>query len=257
MEEKYLSTLSHPPLDAATDAIEEMDAVLRYAQVGRCLNGIMHDVNNYLGAIMAYAELILNDEQIGAESRRMLEEIVEGARKCEAVIAGLAEIARKAKPAIAAVDPVAIVQRVLHLCAHEMRHAGIRLKTRFEEISAPIVADRAKLQTALLCLVMNAQEALAACPQDRLIRVSIRPEDDGIAFEVWNSGPPPSPEMAAHMFEPFMTSKRMDHFCLGLSYAREVAELHGGSLSYAPYTGFTLRLPAKSPLPPQGDGPSV
>ncbi len=257
MEGQYTSIVSHPPWGGAPDATARMGVVFQYAQVGRCLNGIMHDVNNYLGAIMAYVELIMSDDQVGAESRRMLGEINHGAKKCGALIAGLAEIARKAKPAIAAVDPGDIVQRVLQLRAYEMRLARIRLETRFEQALTPIVADKAKLQIALLCLIMNAQEALAECPQDRVIRISVRPERDGIAFEVWDSGPPPPPEVAAHMFEPFVTTKGTEHFGLGLSFAREFAELHGGSLSYAPDTGFTLRLPAKSPLLPQGDGPSV
>ena len=30
----------------------------RYAQVGKCVNGVTHDINNLLGAAMAYAESI-------------------------------------------------------------------------------------------------------------------------------------------------------------------------------------------------------
>ena len=252
-----MSFESRPPLGGASDVTARMGAVFQYAQIGRCFNGITHDINNILGAIMAYAELILNNGHVDPESHRMLGEIIGGAKKCGALLAGLAKIARKAKPAIAEIDPLDIVHRVLQLRMYEMRLARIRLETRFEQPVTPIVADSARIDLALLCLIMNAQEALAECPEDRLIRISVRPIDNSIAISIWHSGPPAPPELAACMFEPYVTTKGAEHLGLGLCFSRKIAEDHGGSLSYAPDMGFTLRLPAKSPLPPQGDGPSV
>ncbi len=257
MQDQRPSFESRPPLGDTPDVAARLGAVFGYAQVGRCLNGITHDINNALGAIMAYAELIMNDRRIDAESQRMLGEIIEGAKKCGALIAGCVEIARKGKPAIAEVDPLDIVHRVLQLRRHEMRLARIGLETRFEQPLTVIVADRARIHLALLCLIMNAQEALVEWPEDRLIRISVRPSDNGIAISIWNSSPPPPPELAARMFEPYVTTKGTEHPGLGLYIAREIAEAHGGDLVYAPDTGFTLRLPAKSPLYPQGCGPSM
>ena len=49
----------------------------RHAQVGGCVSGIAHDINNLLGAAMAYAELAALDEGVSPDTSRMLEQIVD------------------------------------------------------------------------------------------------------------------------------------------------------------------------------------
>lgn len=236
-----------PVLDKAKalpDAAARMNSIFRYAQVGRCVNGVTHDINNYLGAIMAYAELILLDEGINVEAQRMLGEIIEGASKCNALITALTAIARKDQSLESLVDPAGIAKRVLLLRAYDMRVKRIKLETRLEEPVPSIIGDAAKLQLALLYLVFNAEEAVAELPE-RLIRVSAYAMPGGVAAAVWNSGPPFSPEMQQQLFTPYATAKDAPHIGLGLCAAQEIATLHGGSVSYAPDTGFVLYLPLK------------
>ncbi len=60
-----------------------------------------------------------------------------------------------------------------------------------------------------------------------------------------DSGPGPPPEVAERLFEPFVTSKP-EGVGLGLAVARQVAEAHGGSLSWRrdpDRTCFRIELP--------------
>jgi nitrogen-specific signal transduction histidine kinase len=52
-----------------------------------------------------------------------------------------------------------------------------------------------------------------------------------VFVEVTDSGPGPSPDVAAKLFEPFVTGKP-EGVGLGLAVARQVAEAHGGTITW-------------------------
>jgi len=65
------------------------------------------------------------------------------------------------------------------------------------------------------------------------------------AVEITDSGPGPPPEVADRLFDPFVTGKR-EGVGLGLAVARQVAEVHGGRISWrreADHTLFRIELP--------------
>jgi signal transduction histidine kinase len=69
---------------------------------------------------------------------------------------------------------------------------------------------------------------------------------DQLAFvEIRDSGPGPPPDVAARLFEPFVTGKR-EGVGLGLAVARQVVEAHGGTIRWtreAAGTCFRIELP--------------
>ncbi|MCH7892107.1 MAG: bacillithiol biosynthesis cysteine-adding enzyme BshC, partial [Gemmatimonadetes bacterium] len=85
----------------------------KYGQVGRCVNSVTHDVNNYLGAILAYAELVSLDPGTSEDSKRMLSDIVEAVRKSSGLMSTLTSIARPEKPVTSMVDVVKLVEQAV------------------------------------------------------------------------------------------------------------------------------------------------
>lgn len=221
----------------------------RYAQIGHCVNAVTHDVNNFLGAIMAYAELIGMESPLNEESARMIEEIMGAVRKSSSLVNNLTSIARKERPNANMVDPGQLVERVVELRQYDFRTAQIGLECICEPNLPMMVVDAPKLEMAIIYLLSNAMDA-ARDATPRLVRVKVRAEGDNVVIEVWNSGDPVPEDIREAVFEPFFTTKDSDHLGLGLTIARDIARQHHGDLYYEPKRGFAIELPREAPTAP-------
>ena len=68
-------------LFADDETREKLARLYRYAQVGHCVSSVTHDVNNFLGAVLAYAELVGLEKNQTPEALRMLGEVMSAVRK--------------------------------------------------------------------------------------------------------------------------------------------------------------------------------
>lgn len=216
-----------------------------YLQVGRCLSGVSHDLNNLLGAILAYAELIKMGSQLDGESARMLQDIMDGVKKCSNLVNNLTLVTRRERPNASVVNLSQLVSQALDVRRHDLRLKRIAVETRFDEGLSKVVVNVPKIEQALICLLSNAIEQLEKT-EPRQMRVGIHGVNGFVEIDIWNSAPSVPDEEHEAIFQPFYTTKAEDHLGLGLYLAREIARLHKGDLFYTPKRGFVLRLPTKT-----------
>lgn len=150
------------------------------------------------------------------------------------------------------VDLCDAVKQVLSLVRPSAVHAGIDLQWKAPDVPLHIRGDSERLQQLIVNLLLNAVEAAStpSGPEPRrseprvVIRLTQSP-DDHIVLRVEDSGVGPDTEMATRIFEPFATNKPSG-VGLGLCVAREIAQEHGGELSWGRQEGMTffcVRLP--------------
>ncbi|MFO7975352.1 MAG: HAMP domain-containing sensor histidine kinase [Candidatus Hydrogenedentota bacterium] len=221
---------------------DKLARLYRYAQVGHCVSSVTHDVNNFLGAILAYAELVKMEENLTPESQRMLAEIMEAVQKSTRLISSLTDIARRERPDIRVVSPREVVEAALDLRRYDLKVAHIEIETDFGNNLWEITVDLPKLQQAFIYLLSNAVEALEEA-RDRRLKVSVLADDDWVQFGFWNSGREIDEAVCRRMFEPFFTTKGDDHLGLGLWAARSNLRLHNGDVRYERDDGFLVVLP--------------
>ena len=241
------------------EGVEQLDIdrtqnLFRYGQVGMCVNSVTHDINNYLGAVLAYADLVaLEGDTLSPDAQRMLSQISDAVQKSSAVLQTLTTIARKPRPDASLIDPASLVARVLDLRRYDFRSARIDLELKTAERICSLVVDIPALQMALLYLLTNGLEAAQDSPSPRLVVSvgSVEGSGTGINIQFKDSGPAIPDSIQKRMFDPFFTTKDNLHAGLGLTLARETARAHGGELYYDELRGVVLHLPSKTPYSAQ------
>lgn len=231
-------------------ALDRFAGLFHHAEVGRCVNGAAHEINNHLTAMMAYADLVQMDSGIADDARQMIEHLIDAAEKCSEVVSSLNAVARKGWDLHNPVDLKKVAHDALRLREHALRHQKISVEFDCPEAPPRMVGDGPKLQMALVHLLLNAEEALEAA-EPRRLRLRLYRHDRQLCIEIWNSGPPVEAADREAMYEPFMTSKGGAHLGFGLTAVRAVADYHGGTIGYDPDRGFVLTLPLAEESPEQ------
>ncbi len=136
-------------------------------------------------------------------------------------------------PKMAEIEAKILLERIAQLAAADMKSASVFLKIDCEPSDLKIVGDSAQLEMVLLNLLKNAREALAEKPSNepRAIELSAGRDPRGRPFlAVEDNGSGVSSELLEEIFIPFFTTKN-EGTGVGLSVSRQIAQLHGGSLS--------------------------
>lgn len=136
-----------------------------------------------------------------------------------------------------------LVDDLLPLVRPAARHAGVQLKWERPGDCVMIPGDREGLEQLMVNLLLNGIEAAANANQDskteRSVQVRVNVHGTQSAeLVVQDSGPGPSEQISADLFEPFVTAKA-DGVGLGLSVARQVARQHGGRITWDRHSGAT------------------
>ena len=225
-----------------SDINEKIFRLFRYAQVGQCVNSVSHDINNLLGVILAYAELVSVDPSLSPESHRMVVEIVNAVRKAGVLVSTLNDVARKEKTDVRIIEPTQLAERALSLVQYTIRTQNVVLEKQFKQPLGNLAVDLPRMVMALVYLLINAFEAAQMAAEKRM-RFCVEEDGKGVRFTIWNAGEPPDECVQQEMFSPFFSTKGGSHLGLGLSFAREIVHEHDGELIFNRDQGFVLRLP--------------
>jgi signal transduction histidine kinase len=146
-------------------------------------------------------------------------------------------------------DLARLTGEAVELLRPQCRHTGTALHWSPPASPVVVLGDPGQIGQLVLNLIGNAVEA--ACPNG-WVEVRVRDEkgagtaEDGAmsrhaeerVLEVCDSGPGPPPEIAERLFEPFVTGKP-EGVGLGLAVARQIAEAHGGYITWDRASGST------------------
>jgi signal transduction histidine kinase len=157
-------------------------------------------------------------------------------------VRGLLSLGRLEQRPRAVLDAARLLEEVALLVRPSCEHAKVALDLSPNGRAFTLRADESGVRAAVLNLALNAVEA--AGPGGR-VGLTLGLHDGRILIEVADSGPGPPRELAADLFEPFVTGKP-EGSGLGLALAHQVAVEHGGRLTWdreAGETCFRLSLP--------------
>jgi len=231
---------------------------------------LSHELRTPLGAVLGWARVLRTTRVNEGMRERALEVIERNARAQAHLIEDLLEISRivAGKPTlkVRSVDLAEIVDGAVEVVRPAAAAKGIDLVTEVAVRPAVTSGDPDRLQQIVWNLVSN---AVKFTPPNGTAKVRLM-KRDGFCLEVSDTGQGIDPAFLPHVFDAFRqadgtTTREHGGLGLGLTIARQLAELHGGTITAAsPGVGrgstFVLQLPsvvrepyAPQPLPPERD----
>src|SRR5262245_24649658 len=151
-------------------------------------------------------------------------------------------------------DLRALLAETIALLQPQCRHARIARRWQPMENAEPAIVsgDRGQLGHLFLNVLTNAMEAAGP---GGTVEAELRVRANSAKVSISDSGPGPAPDLAARLFEPFVTGKP-EGVGLGLAVARQVVEAHGGAIGWRRDQGRT-RFEIELPLVGQGSNPAL
>ncbi|MEI9811440.1 MAG: ATP-binding protein [Acidobacteriota bacterium] len=223
-------------------AREELIHQERISTIGRISTSIIHDLRNPLAAIYGGAEMLVDRELSAAQVQRLAGNIYRASRKVQDMLQELADVTQGRGHAREVCRLREVVQAACEplLASAEERRVDVQVDID-SEIEIPL--DRSPMERVFQNLVGNAIEAMSGGGKVSVV-AKRGPED--IAVVVEDNGPGIPPEIAAALFQPFVTAGKKNGVGLGLALSRKTVLSHGGDLSLEPCAAgarFRVRLP--------------
>lgn len=205
----------------------------RLTAMGKLAGEIAHEINNPLGGILLYANLLKEDLGTDHAGITNLDKIIKLATKCRIIAKGLLNFGRSSSRSYMTVDLNQVIREMFGLVEDHKMFRRIETEFRLQKDLPHLMGDRGQLEQVVLNLVINAGEAMQG--QGRLtIETSHLPDQAKVMLTVSDTGPGVPDDIAARIFEPFFTTKPHGKGTgLGLSITHGIVQRHGGRIEVA------------------------
>ncbi len=212
---------------------ERLQRAEKMEALGTLAGGVAHDLNNVLGIVVGYAEMVLDDMDKSSPIRHELENIMKGGQRAAAIVDDLLTMARRGVPGRKVVNLNRIIadcQKSPEFANISFHHPSVKIRTDLEPDLLNISGSTVHLSKTIYNLIANASEAMAKGGGvtikttnqylDKPIQGydQIR-EGDYVVLSVSDTGEGIPAGDLKRIFEPFYTKKIMGRSGTGLGLA--------------------------------------
>jgi signal transduction histidine kinase/ActR/RegA family two-component response regulator len=228
------------------------------------LASLSHELRTPLNAVLGYARILRAGMLAGEKQKKAIETIERNASSLAQIVEDVLDISRiisgKIRLNVQAVDFPQIVQNAVDAVTPAADAKGVRLQTAIDPQATPVSGDSERLQQVFWNLLSNAVKftGRGGKVQTRLQRV-----DSHVEVSIVDTGVGIAPDFLPHVFERFRQAdasitRQRGGLGLGLSIARQLTEMHGGTIEAASSgvgqgATFTVTFPLMHPSREESD----
>ena len=218
----------------------------KLASMGQLAAGVAHEINNPLGTILLFADMLYKEAAESDSKRDDMKMIINETIRCRKIVADLLNFARQQEVLAQECDVNDILEQVIDGVSYQPSFNSVKIVRQFQPGMPPIQADQAQLMQVFVNLLNNAAEAM---PEGGTITINSRLVDSQrIEIKVSDTGCGMSEENLAKLFTPFFTTKAVGKGTgLGLSIVYGIIKMHRGQITVNSQVGqgttFTVILP--------------
>jgi signal transduction histidine kinase len=235
---------------------ERLHAKLRHADrlatIGQLAAGVAHELNEPLGGILGFAQLLAKTPDLPRQSQDDIAKIEAATLHARDIIRRLMTFARQTPPRDLRIDINRLIKDSESIWRPHCAASGIRLEYDLDETIPEIVADDGQLRQVVTNLAVNAIQAM---PDGGTLRIATAHDGEWLRLTVADTGLGIAPEVLPRIFDPFFTTKEVDEGTgLGLSVVHGIVTGHEGAIAMESLPGrgtlATVRLPLRRPCNP-------
>jgi CheY-like chemotaxis protein len=219
------------------------------------LASLSHELRTPLNAVLGYARMLRGGVVVSPEKQtRAIEAIERNATSLTQIVEDVLDISRivsgKIRLNVQPAELPPVVTNAVEAVSPAADAKGVRIETVIDPHAGPVSGDPERLQQVLWNLLSN---AVKFTNRGGKVQVRLERVNSHLELSVADSGIGISPEFLPHVFERFRQAdagiaRERGGLGLGLSIAKQLAEMHGGTIEAASAgighgATFTLKLP--------------
>ncbi len=211
--------------ESLADARQALKQSEKLANMGQLSAGIAHEINNPLGVITMYSNILKEEVAKNDPMYEDLELIVEQTARCKKIVGGLLNFARKNNVKKQKTD---IRDFIKHSFEALIIPEEISLDLKLEISDYFVMIDQDQMMQVLINLEKNAIEAM---PKGGILGVKLSETEDKVKITISDTGVGIPKENMEKLFTPFFTTKEMGKGTgLGLPLVYGIVKMHNGKI---------------------------
>ena len=215
--------LSNDKLSSMKQALKQSE---KLAHMGQLSAGIAHELNNPLGVVIMYSNILLEESKEGDPVGEDLKLIVDQAGRCKKIVAGLLNFARKNQVNH---QLVSIKDLVDHSLESLIIPAKVKINIEDKTTNPEAMLDLEQMMQVLTNLIKNAIDAM---PNGGSVNIKMEDTLSDVIIVIRDTGIGIKEEDRAKIFEPFFTTKSIGQGTgLGLATAYGIVKMHKGQIT--------------------------
>jgi iron only hydrogenase large subunit-like protein/nitrogen-specific signal transduction histidine kinase len=199
----------------------------KLASMGQLSAGIAHELNNPLGVIIMYANILLEEASKDSQIYKDLKLIVDQTNRCKKIVGGLLNFARKNQVNSSKINIIKFAEQSVQAVIIPKE---VEINIDSEDVKDPYATlDLEQMTQVLTNLIKNAIDAM---PTGGRINIKLEENFNDIFFVVKDTGVGIDQEALDKIFEPFYTTKSIGMGTgLGLATAYGIVKMHKGKIT--------------------------
>jgi len=223
----------------------------RLASMGQLAAGVAHQLNNPLGTILLFSDIVLQDLPEGTQGRDDVQMIIQETRRAKEIVAALLNFARQQKVWVQPTALDAMLHEFVDRTHQQPTYERIQIVEQIAPDLPQLEVDPVQLSNVFVNLMDNAADAMPD-GGTLTIKADLSPDRQSVVVHIKDTGCGISPENIEHIFSPFFTTKPLGQGTgLGLSIAYGIVKMHHGAIQVKSQVGegttFTVTLPVHMP----------
>ncbi len=224
---------------------EQLRHADRLATIGQLSAGVAHELNEPIGGILGFAQLIAKYPNLPGQVKQDIEKITKASLHAREVVKKLMIFARQMPPQKTHINLNQVVEEGLYFLESRCAKEGIEVVRNLSPNLPRIIADPSQITQVLVNIVVNAIQAM---PGGGTLKIKTEISGKNVKLTIEDTGIGMDEKVKQKIFLPFFTTKDIGEGTgIGMAVVHGIITAHGGSIEVESEPGYGTKVEVKLP----------